>query len=254
MFKWISTAALYLLAAVLVGWTGYRTTHLLSLTTSSQIVPLLGLAVFDGGLVVWTYYFLHGAEGKAQRAVALLAGLLDLALVALATVADVWLGGQTLVQLAPEYGEWALWLISGATAANLMLMWLAHVTDPSAIREMRLRDAKDKILEEAYRQLQAKTDDIAGQVADTVSAGMVNDAVLALTGSKKPTSAPQTPQAASSAPALPAPMPEAAPHAEPPALPASASQAGDFGPVAELAEPIRAKRNGHSKPAADPKA
>lgn len=216
MLNKIAKAGLYALALVLIGWTGYRTTHLLQLTTDNPVVPYLGLAVFDGGLLVWTYYFLHGAEGTAQRAVALSGGLLNLVLVALATAADVWLGGQTLVSVAPDYGTLALWLVAGATALNLALMWLAHVTEPAVIREMRLRDAKDKILEEAHRQLKLKTDEVAAQVADVVASEMVGDAVRALIGNRRPgeTARPASHQL----PSAPVMAYNAAPPAQEPAL------------------------------------
>lgn len=236
IFKFTAGGLLYALAAVLIGWTGYRTYHLLSLTTANPIVPFLGLAVFDGGFVVWTFYFLNGAEGASQRGTAFGASLLNLLLVALATVADVWLGGQTLVQVDPQYGTWALWLISGATGLNLFLMWLAHMTDPNAQRQMKMREAQDKILEETYRQLDAKTDDIAAQVADVMSGRMVDSAVASLLGDKarakgKAVAPVQSEQPAQEAqPALPMPKPM---------------------PIPELAEPVVTRRNGHKT---DPKA
>lgn len=181
MGKFIARMLFYLVALVVVGWTGYRTWHIMSLVTpDSQVVPWLGLAVFDGGLVVWTLYYLKAAEGSPQRATALVGSLIDMVFVFLASGADVWLGGQRLATVPEEYGTYTLWLVVIATAANVFLLWLAHVTDPAARQEMRLRSAQDQIIDKAYDILRHKVDVLAVDLADRMSGVMMAQIVAGL--------------------------------------------------------------------------
>lgn len=185
ILKFVFRALLIVLALVLVAWSGYRTYDLLAYTTGdSLIIPLLGLAVFDGGFVIWTFYFLYSAEGLTQRAVALVASMTNMILVIGASAADIWLNSVKLTGAPPEtwWGEAATWLIVFATGANIVLMWLAHMTEPSAQHEMRMRSMQDKIREEAYRQLENKVSSIAGRVADHLSDQLRDDAVRGVNG------------------------------------------------------------------------
>ncbi len=171
----------YTFAAILLAWTGYRTWHILSLTTDNAIVPFLGLGLFEGGMVAWLLFALFRAEGITQRAVAFGASLLDMVAVIGATASGIYLDSQLLAAIDRQWiGMIVNWIIVVATIINVLAMWVAHVTEPEMIRRMTMRSVQDSILAETQRQLQAATPKIAARAAQIVSKTTLTEAVRQL--------------------------------------------------------------------------
>lgn len=181
MWKIIARSVFYLLAAVTVTWTGSLTySFVLSILPNMPITAILSLVVFDVGMLAWLTVFLHYSEGAGQRAVALVGTLFDFAGVALMSVAEIFLGGQTLVAAPEHLGEYALWGVGIWTTANVGLVLVFHLLAPTARREMALKDAQDAITEQAFQQLKVRTNEIAEQVASKLSTAMVEEAIREL--------------------------------------------------------------------------
>ena len=181
MWKVIARSVFYVLAAVTVTWTASLTySFILSVLPNMPITAVLSLVVFDVGMLAWLTVFLHYAEGAGQRAVALGGTLFDFAGVALMSVAEIFLGGQTLVAAPEHLGEYALWGVGIWTTANVGLVLVFHLLAPTAQREMALKDAQDAITEQAFQQLKVRTNEIAEQVASKLSTAMVEEAIREL--------------------------------------------------------------------------
>jgi hypothetical protein len=145
------------------------------------LFSLVGLVLFDVGAVAWALYFSHGARGAAQRATALVASLACLVLMLTAAGLHLWMV-QSLTAVPEWAGLAAMVSITIALVVNAVAAYLVHVADPGTLKEIRMRGVEDAILEESYRQLEAKGKQIAGAVAEQVSDEMRDDAVRALLG------------------------------------------------------------------------
>ena len=93
----------YGVAIVLLAWTSSLTYSFLSMALPGQlwIVPLLGLVVFEVGMISWLFVFLSHAEGAIQRAVGIILCLFNFVGVGLMTISEILLSGQTMAA-APE--------------------------------------------------------------------------------------------------------------------------------------------------------
>ncbi len=182
MMKFIARSLFYFTVASLLAWTSLLTYLFVSqaLPELGLVAPAFGLVVFDLGMLAWLLVFLHVASGAGQRGVALVATALDFAGAGLMGAAEIFLGGQTLTAAPARLGAYALWGIAGWTISNVGLVLAFHLLDPAARREMALKDAQDHITDEAFRQLQARTKEIAADVAGQLSDAMTDDVLRGL--------------------------------------------------------------------------
>ena len=88
----------YGVAIILLVWTSSLTYSFLSMALPGMFwaAPLLGLVVFDAGMIAWMFVFLSHAEGAIQRAVAIILTLWNFLGVGLMTIAEILLSGQTM--------------------------------------------------------------------------------------------------------------------------------------------------------------
>jgi hypothetical protein len=156
----------YLFCVAVLGWTGSLTISFVSrVLPGSQLEPYLALAVFDGGAITWLMVFLWHARGLGQRAVAILMLVLDLIGVALMTIAELFLGGQTFTEAPAGLGMIAVWAIGIWTFANLAAAYAFHVLDPAAHEEITIGVAKDKVRQSGLRQLEQNLDVLGAELA-----------------------------------------------------------------------------------------
>jgi hypothetical protein len=107
----------------LLAYTALRTLDFVQLTlpADSQAVGYLALVAFDGGLVGWTLFYLHGARGAWQRGVAVLMIGVSLIGVLIAFGADTFYQSAargTLQTVDPQLVTTAIWGIVVGVAAS----------------------------------------------------------------------------------------------------------------------------------------
>src|ERR1700730_13948773 len=70
----MATALLTIMGISLLGYTASRTLNFIRMTlpADQHDTAYLALVAFDGGLVLWTAFYLHGAKGPWQRGIAAL--------------------------------------------------------------------------------------------------------------------------------------------------------------------------------------
>lgn len=88
-----------ILRAVLVLVTGYMTWSFLQtmMGSQAQIVAILGIAAFEGGMIYWEFYFNHVALSSQQTAISASLILIDVSGVALAFVGEVMINRPDVV-------------------------------------------------------------------------------------------------------------------------------------------------------------
>ena len=175
MNRTIAKGLFYGVAAILVLWTG-SLTYTFVATALPQVhwlVPFFALVVFDVGMLAWLKVFLDYAEGSGQRAIALLLCLFDFLGVGLMVLAEILLGGQTMVTAPENLGEYAVWGIAIWTVVNVGAVIAFHLMHPNTRRNMALRTEMDLVFDEALKKLSTKRAAVSGQLSDQISEAML---------------------------------------------------------------------------------
>ncbi len=195
MHKSIARGLFYGVATVLILWTASLTYSFVrtALPQVHWIVPVFALVVFDIGMLAWLKVFLDYAQGSGQRAVALIMTLIDFLGVGLMVLAEILLGGQTMVAAPANLGEYAIWSIAFWTVMNVGAVVAFHLLHPEARRQMALRAEMDQVFDEALKKLGTKRAQVSGQLSDQLSDDMLMQLVAELAAKREaviPASAP----------------------------------------------------------------
>ena len=183
MNKTLAKFLFYTVAVVLVSWTASLTIAFVSnaLPEAHWMVPYFSLVVFDGGMLAWLAVFLYYAEGSGQRVIAIAATLLDMIGVALMVIAEIFLGGQSLVAAPEMLGEYALWAIGIWTTLNVAGVIGFHLLDNDNRQRMAIQAEADEIFETALKLLKQKRVNHGHELADDMAEGMMAQLVDRLT-------------------------------------------------------------------------
>ncbi len=188
MHKTIAKGLFYGVATVLILWTASLTYSFVAtaLPQTHWLVPLFALVIFDIGMLAWLKVFLDYAQGSGQRALALILSLFDFLGVGLMVLAEILLGGQTMVAPPENLGEYAIWGIAIWTVVNVGGVLIFHMLQPDARRKMVLQSEMDMVFDEALKKLSTRRAAIGGELSDRLADGMLAQLVagLALEGNR----------------------------------------------------------------------
>ncbi|MBI5305500.1 MAG: hypothetical protein HY868_25450 [Chloroflexi bacterium] len=172
----------WLFGLVVLGWTGYRSWHILYTTVAEDnsvlkfVIPVLGLVIFEGGMLYWFFNFVKKAEGTPQKAVSIVAAVLDTFFVLIAFLSDVTnaTGAGMMDKAAPVA------LVGIATAVNLIAKIADYITSPEVLHSIKIGGHSDTIRDMAYQQLKDEMTAIADEKAKQY-AGQLRGEVLGQT-------------------------------------------------------------------------
>jgi len=167
----------YAVAVILLVWTSSLTYSFLSMAMPGTfwLVPLLGLVVFDVGMIAWLFVFLSHAEGAIQRAVAIVLCLFNFVGVSLMTISEILLDGQTMVAAPEMLGTIAIWAIGIWTTVNVLGVLVFHLGDNQARRAMAYQAEKDAIFDAALGDLKTRRIAAQKQLSAEMSAAMMDE-------------------------------------------------------------------------------
>lgn len=182
MHKTIAKGLFYGVATVLILWTASLTYSFVAtaLPQTHWLVPLFALVIFDVGMMAWLKVFLDYAQGSGQRALALILSLFDFLGVGLMVLAEILLGGQTMVAPPENLGEYAVWGIAIWTVVNVGGVLIFHMLQPDARRKMVLQSEMDLVFDEALKKLSTRRVAIGGELSDRLADGMLAQLVAGL--------------------------------------------------------------------------
>ena len=190
MMKMFSKALFYVVAAVLVIWTGSLTYLFIEQALPTQTVTrYFALVVFDVGMVSWLLIFMFGAEGIAQRGIAFLLSLFDLVGVGLMVYAAIFLSGQMLATVSGNIGLYTLYAVVIWTIINLFGVWGFHYAEPENLKRMRIRSSQDMLFSKSLKKLEQKMEAMSDNVSEELSEGMKTEVLhqVGYTGNGKKT-------------------------------------------------------------------
>lgn len=162
----------WLFGAIMVAWSGYRSWHILYNTVSNDnsilkvVIPLLGICIFEGGMLYWFFHFVHKAEGTPQKAVAIVTAILDLIFVLIAFGSDVAnaSGASELDKSVPVV------LVGAATAVNLIAKIADYLTSPKVLVSIKIGGHTDTITDMAMIKLEQSIVKLAEEKAEQLAA------------------------------------------------------------------------------------
>ena len=183
MHKTIAKGLFYGVATVLILWTASLTYSFVAtaLPQTHWLVPLFALVIFDIGMLAWLKVFLDYAQGSGQRVLALILSLFDFLGVGLMVLAEILLGGQTMVAPPENLGEYAIWGIAIWTVVNVGGVLIFHMLQPDARRKMVLQSEMDLVFDEALKKLSTRRVAIGGELSDRLADGLLAQLVAGLT-------------------------------------------------------------------------
>ena len=172
----------YSVAIVLLLWTSSLTYSFLSMALPNTfwMVPLLGLVVFDAGMIAWLFVFLSHAEGAIQRAVSIVLCLFNFVGVGLMVIAEILLDGQQMVEAPAMLGTAAIWGIGIWTVVNVLGLLVFHLGDNQARRAMAYQAEKDAIFDAALGNLKTLRVGIQQQMSGEMARAMMDEMVAEL--------------------------------------------------------------------------
>ena len=158
MSRTIARFVFYAVAITLLAWTASLTVSFLTAALPGVfwLVPILGLVVFDGGMIAWLLVFIGYAEGNIQRAVAISLTVIDLIGVGLMVLAEILLDGQQFATAPESLATTAVWGIGIWTILNVAGVVVFHLGDPQARKAMAIQAEKDAIWEGALDTLKRR--------------------------------------------------------------------------------------------------
>lgn len=154
----------YLFSILVLSFTGFQTWSLLYSVSSSTVVAVLGLVLFEGSMLYWWFFFQKEAEGLLQMGLSLLVAVFGLILVGGATAlhlgavdADV-LGQQTPARL-----------VTMAAIVNLVAKFLMPLLHPDVMKITYKKALTGKVMTQTFSQFETKVKEIAVQLAEEVA-------------------------------------------------------------------------------------
>jgi len=172
----------YAVTIVLMAWTSSLTYSFLStaLPNTFWLVPVLGLVIFDVGMIAWLFVFLSHAEGAIQRAVAIVLCLFNFVGVSLMTISEILLDGQQMVEAPAMLGTIAIWAIGIWTTVNVLGVLVFHLGDNQARRAMAYQAEKDAVFDASLSDLKTRRIAAQKQLSAEMSAAMMDEMVAEL--------------------------------------------------------------------------
>jgi hypothetical protein len=158
----------YLLAILIVGWTGFHTYDILYSTNpipEQTMLAVYGLIVFEAGTLIWFFAFLKHAEGMGQHVISLFGTIVGAALVLVAFIMDYTIPRSELT----GYNSMARWAVVVATSVDFIFVLLYELMNPQVWEDLQenihVAILYAKAETKARQKIEEDSDRLAEQIA-----------------------------------------------------------------------------------------
>jgi hypothetical protein len=154
----------YLFAGLLVVFTATQTYALLFDVSASHVTAIIGLVLFEGGMLYWWQVFRREADGIPQMGISIIMFVVGLLLVTAAVALHLgavdieFLGDNTPARI-----------IIVAVLLNLIAKLIYPLVAPAVFTVITERAHEGKILAGTYKKFEAKINDITDEVSDEMA-------------------------------------------------------------------------------------
>ncbi len=186
MGKVVAQILLWGLILSLLAFTAIRTLHFLGLTfpADQSYMSWLGLAAFDGGVLLWFFFATRAATGHWQTGLSYLMIAVCMLGVVICTVADMLLvsSGNGLVHLPPNTAIVALYGVIAVIVINVVAGTVVHLLSPAHMQHMAEERARARIQTRVLQNIEGRADAIADDIAERLGAEWEQQAYRNMTG------------------------------------------------------------------------
>ena len=162
---WLAGVFAGLLALVAVGMGVWMTWLVMGrVLPGNETARYMALAFFDGGAFGWAGVYIYKARGTPQRSIALWLLVLDLLGVVAMVIAEILIGGQSLVAIPAWVGKFIINTVIAVFALNLIGWYYYHTNAPETREAIAAQDLEDELTEQAERQARATIEREAHQL------------------------------------------------------------------------------------------
>ena len=190
----MATALVTLMGISLLGYTASRTLNFIRMTLppDQHDTAYLALVAFDGGLLLWTAFYLHGAKGPWQRGIAALMIVVSLVGVLIGFGADTLYTatGFGLAKMTAGDAQSAIWGMVIIIGLNVAAVTVTHMTHPDALRAQAEEEAHDRITMATLEQIKQNATHLAAELAPQLAGKWTQDMRLQHLQGIEPASAP----------------------------------------------------------------
>jgi hypothetical protein len=151
----------FLFAILLLAFTGVQTFSLILAITGSAIMAVVGLTMFEGGMLYWWQVFRAQAEGLLQMSLSLLVFLACLLFVVTATALKLGAVDAAILGVSTPAK-----LITAAAVIQLTAKLLFPLLHPDVVDAINERVREGKILDAASKKFDKRVDGIADDYTD----------------------------------------------------------------------------------------
>ncbi len=152
-----------LFALLVLGFTGFQTWSLLHEVSGNAVTAVIGLALFEGGMLYWWFAFQKEAEGIGQMALSLMMAIFGLLLVGGATALHLGaVGADALGSNTPAR------LVTVAAVINLIGKFMFPLLAPAVFEDIWMRALEGKISNRAYKDADSQVNDLASQLGTQI--------------------------------------------------------------------------------------
>jgi hypothetical protein len=175
----MATALVTLMGISLLGYTASRTLNFIRMTLplDQHDTAYLALVAFDGGLLLWTAFYLHGAKGPWQRGIAALMIVVSLVGVLIGFGADTLYTatGFGLAKMTAGDAQSAIWAMVIIIGLNVAAVTITHMTHPDALRAQAEEEAHDRITMATLEQIKQNATQLAAELAPQLASKWTHD-------------------------------------------------------------------------------
>lgn len=165
LFRKILFIAGYIFAGLLLAFTGIQTYSLLFAVSGSHLIAVIGLILFEAGMIYWWSVFRREAHGLFQMAISGL--MFVISLVFVTTAVALHLGAVDPTFLGPSTPARVIIL---AALLNLIAKLIFPLVHPDVFEEINERAQEGKVIGKAEKIFNTKVDELADGLADEMAA------------------------------------------------------------------------------------
>lgn len=164
----------YIFSVLVILFSSYNTFQLLHTSSGNLIIAVLGLVLFEGGMVYWWLVFQNGAEGLPQMGIALLVFALCLLGVVIASGVELGAVQLSLDSHLPQQ------LTVGALVVQLIAKMVYPLVSPETSRRIKTKILEGQLISKAETKLDGKMAELADDIAEKMSENAKDNLLLSI--------------------------------------------------------------------------
>lgn len=159
---------------LVIGFSSYQTFYLLLHTSGNPVIAMIGLILFEGGMLYWLHTFQHGSNGLPQMSISLIVFILCLVGVIIANGIELGAIRLSLDSTLPNQ------LIVVCVIVHLIAKVTFPLVSPETSQKISNKVLEGKILAKAQTMLDDKMNLVADDIANKIAENAKDNLLLSI--------------------------------------------------------------------------